>query len=586
MNDAACDFLGYSRKELLSKTVSDLCPDFPPEKWAAHWEELKAAGALTFESHDLTKDGRLIPVEISSNYLEFGGKEYSFTFVRDITERKRAEEETHAANARFQGILDTASDAILSMGGDQRIVLFNQQAEAMFGYPAHEVIGRPLKILLPPRFRKGHKGHVEGFAAGSVSRRPMSERTELYGLRKDGKEFPVEITISKLELEGQPVFTAVVREITERKRLEDQLRQSQKLEALGQLASGVAHNFNNSLAVILGRTELSELLTENPKVRRNLEIIEKAAHDGTNTVRRLQDFARKREGRPRETVRLNDIVSDVIEMLRPRWKDEAELVSVRFEVGFNARAEKDAVRGEGSALREALINLVHNALDAMPEGGRLAVATENAADDVIVSVTDSGIGMDAETRERALEPFFTTKGERGTGLGLSMVYGIVQRHGGQIEIESAPGKGTTVRLTLPTADEPARNLSQPKLTPSASRRILIIEDEKEVAEIIADMLNEGGHTAEFATDPRDGLDRFKKANFDIVMTDLSMPEMPGWLVAEEIRRMNPSVPVIMLTGWGAQLDPEQLKASHVDCVLSKPINRADILNSVDKAFAD
>ena len=143
-----------------------------------------------------------------------------------------------------------------------------------------------------------------------------------------------------------------------------------------------------------------------------------------------------------------------------------------------------------------------------------------------------------------------------------------------------------MRLTLPTADEPARNLSQPKLTPSASRRILIIEDEKEVAEIIADMLNEGGHTAEFATDPRDGLDRFKKANFDIVMTDLSMPEMPGWLVAEEIRRMNPSVPVIMLTGWGAQLDPEQLKASHVDCVLSKPINRADILNSVDKAFAD
>ena len=157
------------------------------------------------------------------------------------------------------------------MNGEQRIVLFNQQAEAMFGHPAHEVIGRPLEILLPPRSRKGHKGHVEGFAAGSVSRRLMSDRSELYGLRKDGEEFPLEITISKLEVEGQPVFTAVVRDITKRKRLEERLRRSQKLEALGQLASGVAHNFNNSLAVILGRAELSELLTEDPKIRRNLK---------------------------------------------------------------------------------------------------------------------------------------------------------------------------------------------------------------------------------------------------------------------------------------------------------------------------
>jgi CheY-like chemotaxis protein len=273
-------------------------------------------------------------------------------------------------------------------------------------------------------------------------------------------------------------------------------------------------------------------------------------------------------------------------MTQPRWKDEAELLGVLLEVGFDARAEKDTVRGKGSELRDVLINLIHNALDAMPDGGRLAFATENAGDDVIVSVTGSGIGMDPETRERALEPFFTTKGERGNGLGLSMVYGIVQRYEGRIEIESAMGKGTAVRLTLPAADEQARDLSQPKLINSASRRILIIEDEEEVAEIIADMLNEFGHAAGFSTDPRDGLDRFEKETFDIVITDLSMPKITGWLVAEEIRRMNPSVPVIMLTGWGAQLDPEQVKESHVDSVLSKPINRADILNSIDEAFAD
>ncbi len=576
VNDAACHCLGYSREELLSKTVSDLSPNYPPEKWAAHWERIKGAGSLTFESHDLTKDGRLVPVEISANYLEFGGKEYCFAFVRDITERKRGEE----ALRLTQFSLDHAADAVFWGTSCARFAYVNDAACRFWEFSRDELLSMGLYDINPDFQPECWPEEWEKMKQRGSSTFEARHRT------KGGRVFPVEITVNFFEFDGEEYRAGFLRDITERKRLEEQLRRSQKLEALGQLASGVAHNFNNSLAIILGRAELSELLTEDPEIRRNLEIIEKAAHDGANTVKRLQDFARKGEDRPTETVRLNDIVSDVIEMTRPRWKDEAEVLGVPFEVGFDARAEKDAVRGKGSELREVLINLVHNALDAMPEGGRLALATKNVEGDVVVSVTDTGIGMSPETLERAQEPFFTTKGDRGTGLGLSMVYGIIARHGGQVTIESAPGTGTTVRLTLPAAAGKTRVLSGPKPVASGPRRILIIEDEEEIAELLAEILKEGGHSAEFATDPRNGLDRFRKETFDVVFTDLSMPEMPGWLVAEEIRRLNPSVPVIMLTGWGAQLDPEQVKASPVDCVLSKPINRADILNSVEKAFAD
>ena len=576
VNDAACDYLGYSREELLSKTISDINPNYPPEKWPAHWERIKRAGSLTFESQHLTKDGGSVPVEVSANYLEFGGREYFFSFVRDITERKRAEE---ALNLTHFSI-DRSADAVFWIAPDGRFLYVNEATCRYLGYSREELLSMTVPDINPENPTEKWRESWEEL------KRAGSRTFETRHRAKDGRLIPVEISSNYLKFEGREYLFAFSRDITERKRLEEQLRQSQKLEALGQLASGVAHNFNNSLAIILGRAELSELLTEDPEIRRNLEIIEKAAHDGANTLKRLQDFARKGEDRPTETVRLNDIVSDVIEMTRPRWEDEAEVLGVPFEVGFDARAEKDAVRGKGSELREVLINLVHNALDAMPKGGRLALATKNVEGDVVVSVTDTGIGMSPETLEHAQEPFFTTKGDRGTGLGLSMVYGIIARHGGQVTIESAPGTGTTVRLTLPAAAGETRVLSGPKPVASGPRRILIIEDEEEIAELLAEILKEGGHSAEFATDPRDGLDRFRKETFDVVFTDLSMPEMPGWLVAEEIRRLNPSVPVIMLTGWGAQLDPERLNAGHVDCVLSKPINRADILNSVEKAFAD
>ena len=575
-NQHLCDLLGYTREEMLQKRVQDLTAPGYRETVGRQISEIVRRGLPPYESVNLRKDGEPVHIEVSAAPIEIEGRMHVMYFLRDITERKRGEE----ALRLTQFSLDHAADAVFWVTSGARFAYVNDAACRFWEFSRDELLSMGLYDINPDFQPERWPEEWEKMKQRGSSTFEARHRT------KGGRVFPVEITVNFFEFDGEEYRAGFLRDITERKRLEEQLRRSQKLEALGQLASGVAHNFNNSLAIILGRAELSELLTEDPEIRRNLEIIEKAAHDGANTVRRLQDFARKGEDRPTETVRLNDIVSDVIEMTRPRWKDEAELLGVPLEVGFDARAEKDPVRGKGSELREVLINLVHNALDAMPDGGRLALATENVEGDVVVSVTDTGIGMSPETLERAQEPFFTTKGDRGTGLGLSMVYGIIARHGGQVTIQSAPGTGTTVRLTLPAAAGETRVLSGPKPVASGPRRILIIEDEEEIAELLAEILKEGGHSAEFATDPRDGLDRFRKETFDVVFTDLSMPEMPGWLVAEEIRHLNPSVPVIMLTGWGAQLDPERLNAGHVDSVLSKPINRADILNSVEKAFAD
>jgi CheY-like chemotaxis protein len=326
-----------------------------------------------------------------------------------------------------------------------------------------------------------------------------------------------------------------------------------------------------------------------------MEIIEKAALSGAKTVKRLQNFARRREDRPQEIVHLHSVLSDVADMTRPRWKNESESRGVSISLTVEPRAKVDTVKGDESDLEEVFINLVNNSLDAMPEGGRITLSTEDDGGEIIASVVDTGIGMDQEVLERASEPFYTTKEERGTGLGLSMVYGIVGRHGGRLELESTPGKGTTVRLRLPTVatEIPAPRVlqevqdPQPEeiFVPPESLRFLIIDDEKEIVNLLAEVLMEAGYLVELATKPQDGLNKFRKNEFALVFTDLAMPGMPGWEVAKQIRNIDPSVPIILITGWGIELEEEKIARSGVDLVLSKPFARSEILRTVQETLA-
>jgi signal transduction histidine kinase/ActR/RegA family two-component response regulator len=383
----------------------------------------------------------------------------------------------------------------------------------------------------------------------------------------------------------------------------DDLRQSQlaimqqeRLRALGEMASGIAHDINNAISPAALYTEM---LQREPglsdKARENLRTIQTAVEDVAETVARMREFYR-----PRETelllspVACNRVVQQVIELTRARWSDLPQQRGVVIQLRTELAEELPDIMGSEVELREALINLIFNAADAMPEGGTLTLATRVATSDrpggdcaarhVYVEVTDTGIGMDEETRRRCLEPFYTTKGERGTGLGLAMVYGTVQRHGAEIEIDSALGRGTTVRLMFPAAEQPldaraCTGAAQPVL--AQRLRILLVDDDPMLTHSLQDVLGQDGHEITVADGGQKGIDTFRAAlaqgrPFTLVITDLGMPYVDGRTVAASVKASAARTPVILLTGWGRRLLADQEIPPHVDRVLSKPPRLAEL----------
>jgi DNA-binding response OmpR family regulator/GAF domain-containing protein len=366
-------------------------------------------------------------------------------------------------------------------------------------------------------------------------------------------------------------------------RSQGQLVKTERLRALGEMAAGVAHDFNNLLSVILGRAELMLRRVREPSMIRDLEAVRRAAQDGADTVRRIQEFTRTRRTRSFERVDLADVAREVIELTRPRWEVEAQSRGVRYE--FTVEGLAPPVAGRPEELREVLTNLITNAVDAMPDGGRCTVRLDARPDWAAISVKDTGVGMPEEMRRRVFEPFFTSKGPRGTGLGLAVSWGIVTRHGGTIEVDSAPGAGSTfvVRLPIPIA-LPDSVTGMTVAPPSRTARVLIVEDEPEVQAVLADMLREAGYVVVVAKDGPDGLERCEQEPMDIVLSDISMPGLSGWDVATRLRTRFPEIPIGFVTGWGDQLDPERLTRTGVSFVIAKPFQTLDVLRHVAQAL--
>ncbi len=360
---------------------------------------------------------------------------------------------------------------------------------------------------------------------------------------------------------------------------QDQLIRTEKLRALGEMASGVAHDFNNLLSSILGRAQLLMRRVEDPKLRQWLQVIERAATDGTRTVRRIQEFARIRRDQPFVAVELNRVVQDALEVTQSRWQEDAQSRSVTIRVTTDL-TPVPPVSGDPAELREVLTNLILNAVDAMPDGGTLTLATRADETTVSLSVSDTGTGMAPDVQPLIFDPFFTTKGPSGTGLGLSITYGIVSRHGGEIRVESAEGQGTTFQLTFPVSTLEAEPPRPAALEPVAALRCLVVDDEQPVLEVLGDILAAGGHSAVLVADGAEAIRRFKAEPFDIVLTDLAMPGVNGWQVARAVKDHAPSVPVLLITGWGVELSPDELRGKGIDAVLSKPVVFEDILAAV------
>jgi signal transduction histidine kinase/CheY-like chemotaxis protein len=371
--------------------------------------------------------------------------------------------------------------------------------------------------------------------------------------------------------------------ITEQERIREQFSQMEKLSALGELASGVAHDFNNTLSGILGRAQLLQRTDDPEKLKRGLDIIIKTAEDGAKTVKRIQDFARQRRDHDFELVSVDQILLDASEITRPRWKNCAEAsnihITLNLQIGSNGM-----VMGDDSELREVLVNMVFNAIDAMPEGGTLTLTTRNVDDSVLIRVVDTGVGMYPEVRSRIFDPFFTTKGKAGLGLGLAVSFGIIRRHGGNIEVDSHYGKGTEFRITLPlakvaesvktveTLDVESPQTAPPVVQPDerSRTRLLVVDDESFVRELLGDILEGEQCDVYLAESGSEALSVFREKEFDGIFTDVGMPGMSGWELAREIRQINKEIPIAVITGWGEAVGSNEVKAAGVDWVVAKP----------------
>jgi len=386
-----------------------------------------------------------------------------------------------------------------------------------------------------------------------------------------------------IALENSRLYGALRAALTEVERSQQQIVQTERLSALREMAGGVAHDFNNLLAVVLGRAEMLLRRVNDPEVKRGLEIIRRAAMDGALTVRQLQEFTRVRRTRAFAAVDLEQVLHDVVEQTRPRWETEAQNHGISYEIRIEG-GPLPPVSGASEELREAFMNLLVNALEAMPNGGRFIFRAERQGDYVAVAAQDEGHGIPERIRERIFAPFFTTKGPQRSGLGLSVAWGIVNRHGGTIEVEITPGRGSTFTVRLPVSPETPSKPQPTVVSASPGARVLVIEDEPDVHDVLKELLVAEGYVVIEARDGAEGLARCETEPVDLVLSDIFLPGMSGWDVAAACRDRFPTVPVGLITGWGDQLDPEKLARHRIRCVLTKPFVMDDVLRAVASAL--
>jgi signal transduction histidine kinase/CheY-like chemotaxis protein len=378
-------------------------------------------------------------------------------------------------------------------------------------------------------------------------------------------------------IENARLYAELQQMVEELRTTQDQLVQSAKLNALGEMAGGVAHDFNNILSAILGRTQL--LLREgvDGSTREALTVIERTALDGAHTVKRIQDFTRVRHDQSSESVCLNKVLLEVVDVTRSSWQSSANFRGGVIGVETDLAARRP-VSGSAAELREVFTNLLLNAVDALPRGGVIRVSTTDEGDRVVARVSDNGIGMDEETRTRAFDPFFTTKREKGTGLGLSVAYGILRRHHADIRVESRLGDGATFVIRFPAGvTAPAAPAPRPEVPESPrSLRVLCVDDEEEVLDVMCDLVEALGHHVERARTGAEAIAMAKQLAPEIVFSDLGMPDVSGWDVAAGVKKARPETRVALVTGWGAQLERETARQRGVDWILAKPFTLEEV----------
>lgn len=501
--------------------------------------------------------------------------------ARDLSELRQVQAVAREHQSLLTNILESARESIYAVDMDGCFKWCNSATLLGLGIRREEFIGRRLVDLVYEADREAISEKLGLALLGEA------QTYEMRYLSADGRLRHARVDNSPLVVEGRTTgVLGIARDITEQKEERERAARADKLRALGQLASGVAHDFNNSLAAILGRAQLLRRQTQDEALVRNVEIIQTAAEDAAATVRRIQTFARKSPAKEFEMVDVSSLLNDAIEITRTRWQNEARLRGLDYQVVLEAEGGQHTF-GSASELREVFVNLIVNAVDAMPNGGRLSIGCERERTRLLLRFADTGTGMPEDIRQKIFDPFFTTKGAQGTGLGLSVSYSIIERHEGLISVASEMGSGTMFTIDLPAVTALAES-TETKVedleVPSLS--ILVIDDEPTVRETLAEMLELMGHRVLLAESGQSALQTLAANDCDLVFTDLAMPEMDGWETSREIRKRWPEMSVILVTGYGTGTVPPPGEDGLVNGIIGKPFDFSQIGQTITTILAN
>ena len=559
------DLYGWNAREALGQNVRQLLRTEFPQPLDVILRDVRRDGTWKGELTQRHRDGRRIFVVSRWVVVIRQAPEDSVVLATniDISELKNAQAALASRQSHLLSILDTVPEAMVVIDEAGIMMSFSKAAEKLFGYAADEVCGRNVKALMPDPDRSRHDGYIGRYLA-TGERRIIGFGRVVTGQRKDGTTFPMELAVGEAAANGQRIFTGFIRDLTSRHRMEEELRQSQKMEAIGQLTGGIAHDFNNLLTVISGNLEMVERRLEDGQLLELLREAQGATDDGAKLTGQLLAFGR-RQALNAKLTNIGELVSTFSELLRRTLGETIELQTV--VTGHSLTALVDTTQ-----LQNALLNLALNARDAMPRGGRLRVEIARThldpdyvqmypqirlGDYVLISVSDTGVGMTEEVKQRAFDPFFTTKGVgAGTGLGLSMVYGFARQSGGHVQLYSELDEGTTVRLFLPAANPvsvpDAGNVDPvPATKPSADECILVVEDDARVRRVVVARLEEEGYHVIQAADGKEALSLVAAhPEIRLLFTDIIMPGgMFGDELAREARILRPSLKVLFTSGY-------------------------------------
>ena len=612
VNSQAQELFGYDRDELIGQKVEMLVPETYRRKHHHHRQNFAETPKTRrmgsdWDLYGRRRNGSEFPVEISLSPLSMENGAFVLSAIRDISERKRIAEELRRANeelhrrtaeqlgeyrSRLASIVDSSEDAIIGKGLDGTITSWNKGAERIYGYTPEEVVGKHISLLTP-----NDRADEIPEILKKIARGESIEHHESVRVTKDGRHLNVSISVSPLrDATGDVVgASAIARDITAQKRAADQLRQSQKMEAIGRLAGGVAHDFNNILGIINACTEfLHDRIDPAAEPSLYVENIKKATERGTSLTRQLLAFSRTPAIQP-HVLDLNERLRDISKLLRPLMGDDVEILIV-------SRSPSAVVEADPGQLDQIVVNLAVNARDAMPRGGKFILETGAVRFDqafaeqhqamaagkyVLLTISDTGFGMDEATVSRIFEPFFTTKETgKGTGLGLATVYGIVKQSAGHILVYSEPGQGTTFKIYFPSADHKIGLASKPEVETVGPKQqgitILLVEDDEIMRSLTRQLLQEHGYTVVEANDGKSALEWVESHSgpIDLLLTDVVMRRMSGPELVERLNASHPALKVVYMSGYTGELIAEREVLKRGITLLEKPFTRTALLNTI------